>query len=147
MKMKQTFTTLILFLFFASCASAPAIPSTTAPEPTKAVPVEETTNLPGVHVKSVGTDYTVTWVFDEPEGSEVGLVGNFQEWNPDGAYKMEKNEKGYWSVTLPAKISDIFIYKYIVDGQWFQDPNAPDGESDGYGGRNGKIIVRNLAKR
>ena len=32
-------------------------------------------------------------------------------------------------------------YKFVADGNWISDPNAPDSDDDGFGGKNGVVTV------
>jgi hypothetical protein len=94
-----------------------------------------------VTVESAG-DVKVTFSYTpDYDAGFVGLVGDFQGWNLDGAVPMTKNEDGSWSVTLDAKPGDNFLYKFNVDGEWTEDPNAPKTSDDGFGGLNGRVVV------
>jgi hypothetical protein len=43
----------------------------------------------------------VTWTYTpDYDAGFVGLVGDFQGWNLDGATPMTQNDDGSWSVTL-----------------------------------------------
>ena len=57
---------------------------------------------------------------------------------------MTKGDDGVWSYTLTAKKSDEIVYKFLLDGAWLADPNAPESIDDGYGGRNGMVPVAAL---
>ena len=57
---------------------------------------------------------------------------------------MTKGDDGVWSYTLTAKKSDEIVYKFLLDGAWLADPNAPDTIDDGFGGRNGVVPVASL---
>ena len=52
--------------------------------------------------------------------SEVFLMGDFNNWN-DKIHPMKRNEKGLWvkAVMLP---SGRYEYKFLVDGEWWNDP-------------------------
>ncbi|WP_370479684.1 glycogen-binding domain-containing protein [Tamlana flava] len=52
----------------------------------------------------------------------VILAGSFNKWD-EHLFKMNKTEYG-WELTLQMK-PDIYQYRYIVDGQWMEDPNNP----------------------
>lgn len=50
---------------------------------------------------------------------KVVIAGSFNRWNPD-LYAMEKTDKG-WAIRL--KLSPgTYEYKFVVDGEWIQDP-------------------------
>ena len=57
---------------------------------------------------------------------------------------MTKGDDGVWSYTLTAKKSDEIVYKFLLDGAWLADPNAPDSIDDGFGGKNGMVPVAAL---
>ena len=57
---------------------------------------------------------------------------------------MTKGDDGVWSYTLTAKKSDEIVYKFLLDGAWLADPNAPDSIDDGFGGKNGMVPVASL---
>ena len=57
---------------------------------------------------------------------------------------MTKGDDGVWSYTLTAKKADEIVYKFLLDGAWLADPNAPDTIDDGFGGKNGVVPVATL---
>ena len=57
---------------------------------------------------------------------------------------MTKGDDGVWSYTLTAKKADEIAYKFLLDGAWLCDPNAPETTDDGFGGRNGVVTVAEL---
>ncbi|QPM68058.1 isoamylase early set domain-containing protein [Atribacter laminatus] len=65
----------------------------------------------------------VTFKFMAPNASQVSLVGSFNDWNPT-ATPLKKTLKGHWSVTL-SLLQGKYEYRYLVDNQWFTDPNTP----------------------
>lgn len=147
--MKNFLLVLLGALALASCASTSTAAPSTAPAAV-APAAEQTTvteyRFPGVFAKKTGATYQVTWVFEEPDAEKVLLVGDFVAWDPTKGKPLAKNEYGLWVITLPAKKNSEFIYKYYVDGMWFQDPAAVATVSDGYGGRNGRVVVEDLVE-
>lgn len=53
---------------------------------------------------------------------EVNLAGSFNEWNPR-ELSMNKDNSGWFLPYVLAK--GMYEYKFIVDGQWIQDPGNP----------------------
>ncbi len=53
---------------------------------------------------------------------QVILAGSFNKWD-EQLFKMHKTETG-WELTLQMK-PDIYQYRFIVDGQWMEDPDNP----------------------
>ncbi len=65
----------------------------------------------------------VTFKCMAPDASQVYLVGSFNDWSPT-ATPLKKTLKGHWSVTLTLP-QGRYEYRYLVDNQWFTDPNTP----------------------
>jgi len=62
----------------------------------------------------------VIFYLEAPEAKEVILMGDFNNWNPL-SHIMKRDEKGIWKkiVFLP---QGRYEYKFLVDGQWLNDP-------------------------
>lgn len=58
-----------------------------------------------------------------PEAESVVLSGSFNGWD-EQAFAMDKAEGG-WATRLQLD-AGRYEYKFIVDGQWMEDPNNPD---------------------
>ena len=97
-----------------------------------------------VAVKALdGDNVEVTFTIKAPAAQLVVITGAspyFPNWDPNGI-AMTKGDDGVWSYTLTAKKSDEIVYKFLLDGAWLADPNAPDTIDDGFGGRNGVVPV------
>ena len=70
-------------------------------------------------------NHKVTFSFKSTEAKKVILIGDFNNWNPQ-KHPMKKNWNGMWwngiwekTVMLPP---GIYEYKFVVDGQWANDP-------------------------
>lgn len=84
----------------------------------------------------------VTFFYGNPRASEVLLAGDFNNWQ-NGAEPMTKTDKGF-TITKTFKASDELRYKFISDGNWTTDLKAPDFVDDGFGGKNGHVVVADL---
>lgn len=62
----------------------------------------------------------ITFSFESSDAKEVVLMGNFNNWNPK-KHPMKKDMNGKWTkaVLLPP---GQYEYKFLVDGNWKQDP-------------------------
>jgi 1,4-alpha-glucan branching enzyme len=62
----------------------------------------------------------VTFSLENADANEVFLIGDFNEWNPK-THPMKSNENGTWvrNVIIPP---GKYEYKFLVDGQWKEDP-------------------------
>jgi 1,4-alpha-glucan branching enzyme len=69
----------------------------------------------------------------------VALAGTFNDWNPaQGALK--RNGGGNWElfVSLPPGRHE---YRFVVDGQWVDDPNAQEFVANTHGSCNAVVVV------
>lgn len=71
--------------------------------------------------------------------NKVILAGSFNDWSEDSC-KMTKTDEG-WLYTIRLS-GGKHHYKFIVDGEWFVDPENPVKEYDGNGHINSVYMVR-----
>ncbi len=81
----------------------------------------------------------VTFKYKNSNAKNVFLAGDFNNWNKS-SIKMIKTS-GVWRKTLDLEPGE-YAYKFIVDGKWTVDKKAKKFKSDGYGGKNSIIIVK-----
>lgn len=87
-----------------------------------------------------GELYPVEFVYEtDRDATRVCLAGAFNQWNPD-SFPMIKEKNGVWSLTLDLPMG-YYAYKFVVDGQWREDPKAARTRPDGLGGRNSVVAV------
>lgn len=62
----------------------------------------------------------VVFAFEAAEAKEVYLLGDFNQWDPK-KHPMKRKGQNKWvaSVVLP---EGQYEYKFLVDGQWVEDP-------------------------
>jgi 1,4-alpha-glucan branching enzyme len=68
-----------------------------------------------------------------PEASTVVLVGDFTQWQKDGV-PMKKGKDGVWVAKLELKAGN-HPYRFIVDGQWWDDPECDLRVPNPFGGQ------------
>jgi len=80
-----------------------------------------------------------TFSLCSPESKRVALAGDFTNWelNPK---PLKKNKQGKWSATV-SLAPGRYEYKFIVDGQWVEDPECLERAPNPYGGQNSVRIV------
>ena len=76
----------------------------------------------------VNDNNTVTFLLDAPKAKMVRVIGDWSE-NPDGR-EMAKNKSGLWSLTTDSLASEMYTYRYIVDGMTIIDPANPFTKRD-----------------
>jgi len=81
----------------------------------------------------------VVFSYVDSGAHEVMIAGDFNGWSPAKPYKMEE-ESGRWSLALPLKPGK-YQYKFIVDGEWREDPENPKVEIGDLGERNSVLEV------
>ncbi|MFH1843316.1 MAG: alpha-amylase family glycosyl hydrolase [bacterium] len=83
----------------------------------------------------------VTFVYSPDQASDqIFLAGEFNGWNAAGEKMSDPDGDGIYAVTVPL-VPGRYMYKFVVDGVWFQDPGNPEAVDDGYGGQNSVIEV------
>ena len=81
----------------------------------------------------------ITFKLEASEAKEAVLVGDFNSWDLKKHTK-KKDNKGRWTkiVTLaPGK----YEYKFLVDGQWQNDPNNDKMVANSFGTLNNILTV------
>jgi 1,4-alpha-glucan branching enzyme len=83
---------------------------------------------------------TVKFCVSAPHAKSVYLVGEFNDWIPtETPLKMEK-KSGTWKSSLKLKPGK-YQYKFVVDGEWWTDPNCPDWVWNEHGTHNSVVVV------
>ena len=70
--------------------------------------------------KQKSTRQSVTFSFESSNAGEVILMGDFNHWNAK-KHPMKSNGSGMWNkrvMIAPGR----YEYKFLVDGQWEEDP-------------------------
>lgn len=84
----------------------------------------------------------IMFSFESSDAKEVILMGDFNNWNPK-KHPMKKDDNGKWTkaVILPP---GQYEYKFLVDGQWKEDPQNDRICPNNFGSYNN---ICNLMKR
>ncbi len=81
----------------------------------------------------------VPFEFLAPEAKKVYLAGDFNNWD-SSANPMKKDKKGTWTATLTLK-PGRYEYRFLVDGNWENDPSCCDCVPNEFGSENCVKIV------
>ena len=76
----------------------------------------------------------VTLVYDIVNAQSVSVAGDFSDWQTD-RYPLKKDEKGLWTITIrlaPGR----YEYRFVVDGEWLNDPKCDERTPNEFGGEN-----------
>jgi len=74
-----------------------------------------------------------------PQAREVAVAGAFNSWSPE-VTPLKDTGAGEWAVHLPLR-SGRYEYRFVVDGQWREDPRASLRVASPYGGCNSVLQV------
>jgi hypothetical protein len=105
-----------------------------------------------VAVRQDGQDIDVEFRYVDKWTGGVAVAGNFNEWSLSSA-QMVRGDDGAWHYVLHGvKPTDVLQYKFVVKSMfgssqsWVLDAEAPDTTSDGKGGTNGQVVVRQFLR-
>ncbi len=93
------------------------------------------------NAKAVGrSETTQTFSFAAPGAMSVQLVGDFTHWQQQ-PINMQKGADGIWRAVVQLQ-PGTHHYRFLVDGQWRDDPECMVRVPNPYGGHN---AVREVA--
>ena len=75
-----------------------------------------------------------------PEAQSVLLAGDFNAWNPD-AHPLRRSSNGLWKINLNLSPGS-YEYRFLVDGQWQNDPNCKSFAPNPFGDDNCVITLK-----
>jgi 1,4-alpha-glucan branching enzyme len=75
-----------------------------------------------------------------PSAKKVFLVGSFNNWNAKKA-AAKKDSRGTWRAKISLK-PGRHEYKFLVDGQWWNDPACTTFISNSFGSQNCVMDVK-----
>ena len=90
--------------------------------------------------KSDAETRKVTFRYKAPQASEVLLAACFTKWG-EKAKKMRKLKNGTWNCRAELKVGQTYRYRFIVDGEWQDDPDCESTEATPYGNQNCVLVV------
>jgi 1,4-alpha-glucan branching enzyme len=90
----------------------------------------------------VVTPAGVRFVMMRSEANSVALAGSFNRWSPSSHPLAREASRGLWTIVV-ALAPGEHVFMYVVDGtQWISPPLAEDYVDDGFGEKNGVVVVR-----
>jgi chromosome partitioning protein len=82
--------------------------------------------------------------FRDEAANDVRIAGDFNGWVPDKGVRSLIESEGptrVWTKILQLP-PGTYEYRYVVDGEWREDPDNPEGVRSSVGGRNSLLVVR-----
>jgi len=90
----------------------------------------------------VVTPAGVRFVMMRSEANSVALAGSFNQWSPSSHALAREESRGLWTIVVALPPGE-HAFMYVVDGtQWITPPLAEDYVDDGFGAKNGVVVVR-----
>jgi len=83
---------------------------------------------------------TVTLTIKAPGAKEVYLAGEFNNWKLDENSRMEQTN-GSWTKRLKLD-KGSYRYRFVVDGDWIEDPENPLNRLNPYGSKDSLLEVK-----
>jgi len=80
------------------------------------------------------------FTFTAPEAQSVQLAGDFNSWDPN-AHPLKRTSNERWETRLNLS-PGRYEYKFLVDGQWQNDPNCSDFASNPFGEENCVLYLK-----
>jgi 1,4-alpha-glucan branching enzyme len=84
--------------------------------------------------KSSSSKRRVTFALSAPEAKGVRLAGDFTEWE-QSPVDLKKQKNGIWKATV-SLAPGSYEYRFLIDGQWTDDPACSTLRSNIFGGHN-----------
>jgi len=82
--------------------------------------------------------------YRDSTASDVRIAGDFNGWVPDKGVRSlieSEGETRIWTKIIRLN-PGTYQYRYVVDGEWREDPDNPEVASSAVGGRNSVLVVR-----
>ncbi len=82
----------------------------------------------------------VNFTMVAPEAPNVFLVGDFNSWDIS-SHPLKKASKGNWKTSIKL-IPGRYEYRFLVDGEWQNDPNCTTFVPNSYGSENCVLTLK-----
>ena len=81
----------------------------------------------------------ITFKLEASEAKEAILVGDFNSWDVK-KHRMKKDNKGRWT-KIVSLAPGSYEYKFLVDGEWQNDPDNDQVVTNSFGTLNNHLTV------
>jgi len=88
-----------------------------------------------VSVKETKTEFSLL----APQAQSVFLSGDFNQWSTS-SHPLRKGKDGEWKISLTLDPGQ-YQYRFLVDGEWQNDPRSPECVNNPFGTLNCLKIV------
>lgn len=85
--------------------------------------------------KKTGTEFSLL----VPQARSVFLSGDFNNWSTS-SHPLKRDSEGMWKISIPLD-PGRHQYRFLVDGEWQNDPDSPECVANPFGTSNCLKIV------
>jgi len=85
------------------------------------------------------TKKRLTFRLCAPEAKEVFVAGSFNDWDPQ-ARALKRSKAGVWT-TWMSLVPGTYEYRFVVDGEWCQDPECGESKENEHGSHNSVAVL------
>jgi 1,4-alpha-glucan branching enzyme len=91
---------------------------------------------------TVTTATGVRFQLERADAGTVAVAGSFNDWSAALHPLVRERGRAHWTATVPLPPGE-HLFMYVVDGtEWLSPPFAEDYVDDGFGAKNGVVVVR-----
>ncbi len=81
----------------------------------------------------------IEFVLESPKAHSAAVAGTFNDWEPNQGW-MSKDAAGIWRTTISLR-PGRYEYRFVVDGEWVNDPKATEFVPNSLGSTNSVLVV------
>jgi 1,4-alpha-glucan branching enzyme len=89
---------------------------------------------------AVDTQAGVRFSLRHEAARHVAVAGSFNQWSATSHPLARSRSRGDWVLVLPLPPGS-HAFMFVVDGTWLSPPFADEYVDDGFGARNGVVVV------
>ena len=94
----------------------------------------------------VVTPAGVRFVMAYPQARSVALAGSFNQWSTVSHPLVPATTPGVWTTVVPLPPGE-HLFMFVVNGEeWLSPAVAEDYADDGFGSKNGIVVVREVER-
>ena len=81
----------------------------------------------------------VTFTVPAKDAEKVSVIGDFNDWNPEKTV-LKKLKSGAFKGTVAIPAENTYEFKYLVDGEYQNEPEADDVKWNDFAGNENSVL-------